>query len=89
MTNSLAVVAKVFSNTSLIVLLQKCEELLLCKSYPYFLAKKKKKKKKKTKENEKKKKKKKSNVFAIFQDKHLNVTLANNFVNFEKLGPDS
>ena len=28
------------------------------------------------------------NVFAIFQDRNLNVTLDNNFVKFEQLGPD-
>ena len=38
MTKTLSVEAKVFSNT-LIFLLQKCEELLQCKSYSHFLAK--------------------------------------------------
>ena len=28
-------------------------------------------------------------VLAIFQDRNLNVTLANNFVKFEQLGPES
>ena len=32
--------------------------------------------------------KKKKNVFAIFQDRNFNITLANNFVTFEQLGPD-
>ena len=39
MTNSLTVVAKIFSDT-LIFLLQKCELLLQCKSYSHFSAKK-------------------------------------------------
>ena len=56
MTNSLTVVAKVFSNT-LIFFPQKCE---YCKSYSHFF----------------------SNIFAIFQDRNCNVTLANNFVKF-------
>ena len=38
MTNSLTVVAKVFSNT-LIFVLQKCESILQCKIYSHFLAK--------------------------------------------------
>ena len=59
MTNSLTVVAEIFSNT-LIFLLQKCEYLLHCKSYPHFFQQK------------------NINVFAIFQDRNFNVTLAKN-----------
>ena len=64
MTNSLTVVANVFSNT-LIFLLQKCEELLqaMQKLLTIFSAKN-------------------INVFAIFQDRHFNVMLANSFVKF-------
>ena len=58
MTNSLTVAAKVFSN-ALIFLLQKCEELLQCKSYSHFFSKN-------------------TNVFAKFQDRSFNITLANN-----------
>ena len=37
MTNSLTVVAKVFSNTcTWIFFMQKCEQLLQCKSYSFF-----------------------------------------------------
>ena len=31
---------------------------------------------------------KNTNVFAIFQDRNFNVTLANNFLSFEHLGPE-
>ena len=69
MTNSLTVVAKVFSN-ALILLLQKCELLLQCKIYPHFFSKK------------KKQNKKKIIAFVIFKDRSFNVALANNFVKF-------
>ena len=61
MTNSLAVVAEIFSNT-LIFLLQKCE----CKSYPHFFSKN-------------------IDVFAIFQDRNFNITLAKTSLSFEQL----
>ena len=41
MTNSLTDVAKIYSNT-LIIFLQKCEQLLQCKSYSHFFFRKKK-----------------------------------------------
>ena len=62
MTNSSTVVAKLFSN-ALIFLLLKCESLFQCKSYSHFFSKN-------------------INRFVIFQDRNLNVTLANNFIKF-------
>ena len=62
MTNSLTVVAKLFSNT-LIFLLQNVRSFCNAKATHIFSAKY-------------------INVFAIFQDKIFNVTLANNFIIF-------
>ena len=86
MTNSLTVVAKVFSNT-LIVLLQKCEKLLAFFSHWYFCCKKVSSfcSAKATHIFSAKN----TNVFAIFQDRNFNFTLANNFVKLWTTGPRS
>ena len=70
MTNSLTVVAKVFSNT-LIFLLQNCEQLLHCESHSHLQC-----------ESHSHFSAKNIDVFAIFQDRNFNVTLAYNFVKF-------
>ena len=62
MTNSLAVVAKVFSNT-LIFFCKNVSSFCNAKATHTFSAKN-------------------INVFAVFQDRNYNITIANNFVKF-------
>ena len=67
MTNQLAVLAKVFSNT-MIFLLQNVSSFCNAKATHIYAAKN-------------------IKVFAIFQDRNFNITLANNFVKFWTNGP--